>query len=176
MHAPARLRRPWSRRTGGVVACALLTVLVVAGALVWWLRPSPPPDIPRPDLPAAQDAACRDLVADLPRAVAGQRAVEVNGATAYGGAWGDPAIVLTCGVGPVDISDAPRCADVDGVGWLVSDQDAEGGHDATFTADGYRPRVRLHVPAHYLPDGGAAALADLAAVVKAHLVRKVPCL
>ena len=59
--------------------------------------------------------------------------------------------------------------EVDGVGWLVSDEDAEGDRDATFTADGYRPRVRLEVPADYLPEGGAGALAELAAPVKQHL-------
>ncbi|WP_345525028.1 DUF3515 domain-containing protein [Nocardioides endophyticus] len=157
-----------SLRTRGAVACAVL--LLATGCS------STPPEIDGPDLPAAQDAACRALVAALPDTLVGEKAVEVTGATAYGAAWGDPAIVLTCGVVAVDISDVPQCVEADGIGWLVSDEDAEGDRDATFTADGYRPRVRLEVPEDYLPEQGASALAELAAPLKQHLKKTVSCL
>ena len=157
-----------SLRTRGVVACAVL--LAATGCS------SGPPEIDKPDLPAAQDAACKSLVADLPDTLVGEKAVEVTGATAYGAAWGDPAIVLTCGVDAVDLADVPQCVDADDIGWLVSDEDAEGEGDATFTADGYRPRVRLEVPEDYLPERGAGALAELAAPLKQHLKLKESCL
>jgi hypothetical protein len=164
-----------SRRTRGVVASAV-ALAAVAVVLFWVLGGGGPPEIDEPDLPASQDAACRALVAALPDTLVGETAVEVTGATAYGAAWGDPAIVLTCGVDAVDISDVPQCVEADGIGWLVSDEDAEGEGDATFTADGYLPRVRLEVPEDYLPERGASALAELAAPLKQHLEKKVSCL
>jgi uncharacterized protein DUF3515 len=152
-------------------------VLAVAGAVLAWLTlPSDPPEIPEPDLPAQQAAACRALVDDLPATLAGETSVQVTGATAYGAAWGDPAIVLTCGVGKLDLSDLPGCTEVDGIGWLVPDDETRGDRDATFSADGYRPRVQVHVPEHYLPERGAAALAELAAPLKRHLKLSEPCL
>ncbi len=157
-----------SLRTRGVVACAVL--LLATGCR------SGPPEINEPDLPAAQDAACQALVADLPDTLVGEKAVEVTGATAYGAAWGDPAIVLTCGVDAVDLTDVPQCVDADGIGWLVSNEDAEGDGDATFTADGYLPRVELHVPEDYLPERGASALSELAAPLKQHLKLQDSCL
>jgi hypothetical protein len=165
---PPRLRRPGSSRTRGVVACA--AVLLAAGCS------SGPPEIDAPDLSAADAQTCRDLVDDLPDTLAGQKQVETTGDTEYGAAWGDPAIVLTCGVGKADLSDIPPCAEVDGVGWLVPPDELAGDRDATFTADGYRPRVRLEVPDDYLPEGGASALAELAAPVKAHLKKVERCL
>lgn len=150
--------------------------MVAVGAGVVLLTRGGPPHIPAPDLSEQQAAACRDLVADLPDTLVGEPSVAVTGATEYGAAWGDPAIVLTCGVAAVDISAAPRCIDAEGVGWLVSDEDAAGDGDATFTADGLRPRVRLVVPEEYLPERGAAALAELAAPIERHLELEVPCL
>jgi Protein of unknown function (DUF3515) len=164
----ARSRRPESLWTRGVVACASVLLLATGCS-------SGPPDIARPALPDRQDAACRALVADLPETLAGERSTEVAGATAYGAAWGDPAIVLTCGVGPMDLSGQPSCVEADGVGWLVPRDQATGDRDATFTADGYRPRVRLQVPKEYLPEQGASALAELAGPVERHLTAAVPC-
>ena len=92
-----------SLRTRGAVACAV--VLLVAGC------GDEPPEIDAPDLSAADASACRDLVAALPDELAGQERVDVTGDTEYGAAWGDPAIVLTCGVGrPDDFTDISTCA------------------------------------------------------------------
>ncbi|KQW53567.1 hypothetical protein ASC77_04660 [Nocardioides sp. Root1257] len=168
MQATARSRRPGSRRTRGVVACAALLLLATGCS-------SGPPDIPTPDLSSTDDAACRALVSALPDTLAGEKSVEVDGDAAYGAAWGDPAIVLTCGVGATDLDDVPKCVVADGVGWLVPTDEVDGDRDATFTADGYRPRVRLEVPRDYLPEQGASALAELAPLVKAHTTKKVPC-
>ncbi|WP_051552102.1 DUF3515 domain-containing protein [Nocardioides sp. URHA0020] len=168
MSDPARSRRPGSLWTRGVVACAV--VLLATGCS------SGPPEISTPRLSAAAAQSCRDLVADLPDRLADEDSVEVAGDTAYGAAWGDPAIVLTCGVAAVDLTDLPGCTEVDGIGWLLPQDEAGGDRDATFTADGYRPRVRLEVPEDYLPEQGAAALADLAPVLKRHLKLSEPCL
>jgi hypothetical protein len=164
---PRRRRRPGSVGTRGVVACAAALVLAACG--------SDPPEIGTADLSKADAAACRALVADLPDTVAGESSVEVTGDTAYGAAWGDPAIVLTCGVPALDLSDSPGCSVVDGIGWLVPHDETSGDADATFTADGYRPRVQLFVPKDYLPEDGAAALSELAGPLKPHLRKVESC-
>ncbi len=77
---------------------------------------------------------------------------------------------MTCGVDvPAGFDRLARCVQVNGVGWFVPEDEAQGDRDTTFTAVGYRPRVALHVPEDYLPEGGAAALAQLAGPVKRHL-------
>ncbi|MFC4786768.1 DUF3515 domain-containing protein [Nocardioides sp. MAHUQ-72] len=163
----ARRRRPGSTRTRGVVASSCLLLVACSAG---------PPEIDSGDLSAADARTCRELVADLPDTLVGQQSVEVSGDSAYGAAWGDPPIVLTCGVGPADLSDLPGCSQVDGVGWLVPPDETGGDRDATFTADGYRPRVRLEVPRDYLPEKAAAALGELAGPVKRHLERVERCL
>jgi Protein of unknown function (DUF3515) len=140
---------------------ALLAVRLLSG----------PPAIETGEMTDAEAQACRDLVADLPDTVGGQSAVEVQGDTGYGAAWGDPAIVLTCGVDGIDISDAPPCTVVDGVGWVVPD---EGGDETTFTADGFRPRVRVVVPDDYAPE--AEVLTELGGLVRGHLELEDRCL
>jgi len=153
----------WTR---GAVAsgAALLAVVPLAGC-------SPGPvAIDAPSLSGADAAACRTLVADLPDRLAGHDRVATTGDTRYGAAWGDPAIVLTCGVDvPASFDRFSQCVQVDGVGWYVPQSEAQGGVDATFTTVGYRPRVALRVPVEDQPEGGAAALAALARAVRTHL-------
>jgi hypothetical protein len=131
---------------------------------------SGPVEIDSPDLSARERTACESLVASLPERVAAESSRAVTPKGALGAAWGDPAITLTCGVGvPAGFDRLSGCTQVDGVGWFVPEGATSGEEDATFTAVGYRPRVALHVPSDYLPEGGAAALAELAAPVREHL-------
>ena len=165
----ARRRRPGTLRTRGVAASAGLLLLAGCGG-------SGPIEIDSPTLPSAEHAACASLVKSLPKRLAGQPARAVTPAGALGAAWGDPAITLTCGVGvPSGFDRLSGCTQVDGVGWFVPQGATSGEEDATFTAVGYRPRVALHVPSDYLPEGGAAALAELAAPVRQHLHLKDSC-
>ena len=151
-----------SLRTRGVVASA--AVLLAAGC------GGGPPEIDAPDLSAADAATCRDFVDALPDTLVGHASVEATGDTEYGAAWGDPAIVLTCGVDPVDLTDVPPCTVVDGVGWVVEESDGS----TTLTADGYRPRVRVVVPDDY--DQPAGLVTALAGPVKKYLALEDRCL
>jgi len=151
-----------SVRTRGVVASA--TLLLAAGCS------SSPPEIDAPDLSAADAAACRDLGGALPDSLGGHDTVDANGDTAYGAAWGDPAIVLTCGVGAVDLTDVPPCTVVNGVGWVVQ----EGDGRTVLTADGYRPRVQVVVPDDY--EQPAGLVTGLASLVKRYLTLEDRCL
>jgi hypothetical protein len=164
-----------SLRTWGVVACAVALVLV-ATYLV--LREGPV-TIDAPDLSAADAAACRDFVAQLPDEMAGQDRREVTGDTEYGAAWGDPAIVVTCGVGvPAGFADDSTCVSVNKTGWFVPDEvfdDMFSGDETTdvrSTELNYRPRIEMFLPGRYRPDGFPNTTATLAPLIEKDL-RKV---
>ncbi len=168
--APAvRRRRPGSPRTRGAVACAI--ALLVTGCSAG------PVEIDAPELSAADQRTCSDLVAALPATLAGLDSREVSGDTAYGAAWGDPAIVLTCGVGvPAGFDQFSACTDVSGVGWFVPpEQEADQSADVLLTAVGYAPRVSLLIPSSQRGAPSAAALATLAKPVREHLALRDDC-
>jgi hypothetical protein len=131
------------------------------------------PEIHSVDLDADERAACQALVDALPDTLDDLERGEVEPDDALGAAWGDPAIVLTCGAEePEEFDEFSACDEVLGVGWFsppdqlkVEQQD----EDATLWAMSHRPLVELEVPADYRPDGVAAALAQLAEVVTAEL-------
>ena len=111
---------------------------------------------------------CRALLADVPRSVAGQESADVPGRVAA--AWGDPAIILRCGVEKPDaLAPSSRCFDVNDVGWLA-ETTADG---YLFTTIGRTFHVSVEVPKTY--DPAADALADLALSVKKHDPEKEPC-
>ena len=149
--------------------CVALTA-VLAGCA------ADPVAIPEPDLDEADTRTCRALVDDLPDALGDRERVEVTPADAPGAAWGDPAIVLTCGVDePEGVTRTAVCQEVNGVGWFVPDAALEDESlDVTLTAVGHRPRVQVAVPAGQRPEGVAAALAGVADAVSEHteLVRR----
>jgi hypothetical protein len=140
---------------------------------------SGPAEIDAPDLSAADARACEQLVDDLPSTVSGQESHEVTGDTAYGAAWGDPAIVLTCGVDePTDFTDTSTCVQADDVGWFVPDAVLladDDSLDITMTAVGYQPRVQVFLPGDYRPEGFAAAASEIGEVVSRDLEEVEPC-
>jgi hypothetical protein len=115
-------------------------------------------------------AACEALVDDLPDELGDQRLREVS-AEAYAAAWGDPALVLTCGVAePEEFDPFSQCVEIDGVGWFVPPaQEEDPAADVLLTAVGFSPRVSLLVPAELRGGTSAAALSELAGPVKRHL-------
>jgi hypothetical protein len=111
---------------------------------------------------------CKALLADTPRTVADQDALEVTDRIAA--AWGDPPIVLRCGVeDPEALKPTSQCFDVNDVGWLA-ESTADG---YLFTTIGRAFNVSVEVPKAY--DPAADALADLAATVKKHDPERKPC-
>jgi hypothetical protein len=81
-------------------------------------------------------------------------------AVPYVAAWGDPAVVLRCGVPlPAEYGPDSRLLEVDGIGWLPVD--GEGG--TFFTAVDRAVHVELAVPDDYAPE--ADVLADLAPAI-----------
>ena len=108
-------------------------------------------------------AACEPATAHWPAKVGPQAPRDVDtkgGATSDARAWGDPAVIASCGwpaLGPTD----KECLDVDGVYWVVEPL-SDG---VKFTTFGREPAIRVLVPDAYkpepllLPAFGAAAKA-----------------
>ena len=111
-------------------------------------------------------AGCRTLLEALPKSVADQPRRTVTG-TPYAAAWGDPAIVLRCGVPlPADFAGSP-CITRNGIGWSVPADQADGrGTEIVMTLAFRTPVVQVRVPAHYRPNGPAEVMADLDDLVR----------
>jgi len=133
-------------------------VLLVVGAVASLAACSGVVPVDDAQLPTDLATACHGLVEALPDSVADLERREVDGH--YGAAYGDPPIVLRCGVGRPDQL-MTTCMEVDGIDWFLEKTD-EG---ATVTTVGRTPAVELVVPADYL---GSDLLADLSAAVNEH--------
>lgn len=112
--------------------------------------------------------SCKSLLADHPLVVADADTRRVEDGNAA--AWGDPAIILRCGVEkPADLGPASRCDIVADIGWFT-EETADG---LLFTTIGREFYVSVEVPSAYEPE--ADALADLADLVARHDPVKKAC-
>lgn len=172
MHIP-RFRRPGSLVVRGAVVCTAL-----AGAL-GACSPGAVEIDEADGLSDAERSACRALVEDLPEELVDLSSREVEPADALGAAWGDPAIVVRCGVAmPDDFDEVSPCEEVNGVGWFVRPSEFEdAGADLTAYTIGWEPAVSLSVPAEQRQDAAnvAGALAQVSTTVKQHLELVQPC-
>ncbi len=127
----------------------------------------PPADAPVPlDVDTADPpAACTELLARLPLAVADQARRDVTPADAPGAAWGDPPITLECGVDePAGFTDVASCLTVNGVDWYIPTEQLEAQGDLTMTTVNREVSVEVQLPTAYFPP--ATALADLSTPVR----------
>jgi Protein of unknown function (DUF3515) len=163
-------------RTRPASAVALVGVLGLVAVLLTGCGKEPV-SIPTLRLTAAAQARCQRLTAALPDTVAGQDRRKTQPAAALGGAWGDPAIIVQCGVGvPDDFSRTASCTQADGVGWFVPEAQVDDqSADVVMTTAGYRPVLQVTVPATYRPNGLAAVMVELAPMVKADTELVHPC-
>jgi hypothetical protein len=162
-------RRPLSSRTWGAAAISLaLPFLASCGSDV---------EIDVPDLSADDRAACADLLDALPDTLFGQPREPVTPHDAPGAAWGDPAVVLTCGVDrPEEYDETAPCIEVRNVGWFVPASQLEDvGSEAEATVLTHTPYVELLVPTHYRTIGVDKALNDLAPAITQTLTEGKPC-
>lgn len=154
--------------TWGVVASlALVSSACSSGAV----------EIEVPRLSADESAACAELLDALPGTLFDERRRPVHPDDAPGAAWGDPAAVLTCGVGaPSGYEPTAGCIEIRSVGWFVPPEQLEDvGEDATATVLTHSPRVELLIPADYRTTG-RSALAELTPVIESTLKRTDRCL
>ncbi len=131
-------------------------------------------DVRASEVSGSERKACADLVEALPDRVSEQQRRETEG-NPLGAAWGDPAIVLRCGVGtPSGYDKFAACQVADGLGWFVPDEQmADQGRDLVMTTIERSPRVEVLVPAEYRPP--PAVMVDLAEAIKRHTRLVKPC-
>jgi Protein of unknown function (DUF3515) len=124
--------------------------------------------------PEGDRDACRLLLNALPQRVADQPGREVEPQDGWGAAWGDPAIVLRCGVAPPDGFDAvATCTTVEGIDWYVPDTPPEANADVTMTTVHREPVIEVSLPAAHWPP--AATLVDVADTVREHTEKTGSC-
>ncbi|SDS31164.1 Protein of unknown function [Friedmanniella luteola] len=141
---------------------AVVAALLLSGCAGAVQVPEPTPD------PATR-ATCDAVLAALPDQVLESTTRPTRPGT-LSRAWGDPAIVLRCGVpAPPGLTATSECVEVDGVGWFR--EPADGG--TLFTTIGRAAFVEVGVPAGYAPE--VDVLVDLAAAVGAHDPLERPC-
>ncbi len=118
----------------------------------------------------AAEAACQRLYAALPTKVLGEPARVVQPSSANAAAWGDPPILLRCGVDrPAKLRASSECQVIDGVGWFA--ERATRGY--IFTTVGRDTYIELSVPSAYQPP--SSALVDVAAAVRKSVPARTPC-
>lgn len=144
----------------------------LAGALVLGLAgcggPGPVP-LPPDELVGDTDT-CLRLVAALPDTLAGLERRQVVPPAAPAAAWGDPAVVVRCGVPePTGFDRASPCLRVNGVDWFVPEGELEEptGRVLTATVVLREVGVELVFPRDQWPP--APALAELSDVVRAEV-------
>jgi len=135
----------------------VLTAALLAAAL---LAACSSAQIPSSDPSPSDQAACRSLVAGLPNTLDGD---ENSGRSDYAAAWGDPRIVLRCGVStPAGYRPDSEMVVVNGVSWFGEEQPK--GY--LFTAVGRTPLVEVYVPDSHQPE--VNPLVDLAPAMSQH--------
>ncbi|WP_233517862.1 DUF3515 domain-containing protein [Geodermatophilus marinus] len=96
----------------------------VAGAPATERADLPPLDVEVPELAPETEAACLDLVEALPFELAGEVSRPVRSERPVAHAWGDPPVVLVCGVDRPEgfVADSPLIQ-INGVQWYVDTSD-----------------------------------------------------
>lgn len=108
---------------------------------------------------------CAKVLQDLPEVV-GDDAVrrDVDPESLPAAAWGQPAIVLRCGVSlPSAYRPDATLLDVEGIGWFAE----EGDGGTFFTSTDREVLVEVAIPDDYAPEG--LILQDIAPTVVAHI-------
>jgi hypothetical protein len=119
--------------------------------------------------------SCAAFLGALPDQVADQAKRRVTGSQ-FAAAWGDPAIVLRCGVAKPEGTTFALCQTANGVDWFVKDVEkvsSDQSLDVDMTTLYRSPGVSVHIPAADRPP--ATVMADLADALKAHTRRTGSC-
>jgi hypothetical protein len=113
--------------------------------------------------PDAATPACTALIARLPHQVLNRTRTKL--AVAGAASWGDPAIVLRCGV-PATGPTTDPCTEVDGLDWTFSEPVENGVHTLRFLSYGRSPAIEVRVPASIGRQAAPGALVDLTDAVR----------
>ena len=106
--------------------------------------------------PNAGDPACAEALGKLPQSLLGQsRGTSSVAGTAV---YGDPEIVVRCGVTPLGPTELP-CLTVNEVDWVID----ERNEPLLFTTFGRAPSLEVRIPGSYPKSDATGALVDLEA-------------
>ena len=139
------------------VASVTISAIIAGSALAALSGCSRPVAVQAPDI-TSTSGACEPILAAAPIRLLGELQRETTPADAAALAWGDPPIVLACGV-QFDVPPDAQILEVDGVAWVAQSDDA-GTVFTTFEAD---PVIQVRVPAAYRPE--VEALTELSTTV-----------
>jgi hypothetical protein len=128
-----------------------------------------------PDLTGREGRVCADLLRKLPATVDGAERRDVDPAQSAAAAWGDPAIVLRCGVDrPAGLDEFATCQEVNGVGWWVPEEQMTGAPTPlTMTTVDREVLVEVSLPETHWPP--ANTMVDLADAVGEAVPQDSPC-
>jgi len=128
-------------RRRAIFAAAGLLILGTAGAVLYaaWPRGV---DVA---VPSYRGTGCDGI--GWPSKVGGQAMVETTPRSPLTAAWGDPAVIASCGWPALDATDK-QCLDVDGAFWVV-ERLSDG---VRFTTFGRSPAIEVLVPNAYRPE------------------------
>ncbi len=86
----------------------------------------PPLPVQVPPVTPEADASCRPLMEQLPLELAGEPSRRVQSDSPYAYAWGEPPVVLVCGVDrPAALEPTSPLIQVNAVNWLVDTSDPD---------------------------------------------------
>ena len=150
--------------------------VVVSAALLLATGCSDTVSVNAPPLSQADARACRALVNALPDSVADLNRRPVDDGDGYAAAWGDPPIVLRCGVPvPKGLDKFATCQVTNGVAWFIPESQTQGDRvDVLMTTVGRSQNVEVAIPSDYFPP--ANTMVDLASAVKSTIREVRPCL
>jgi uncharacterized protein DUF3515 len=118
--------------------------------------------------PHGPSAGCARLSQELPRSLDGRDRRDTAPTSHRTAAWGDPAVLLRCGVGrPAGLRATSEVVEVDGVEWFLRSDDPP----YVLTTVGRGTYVQVRLPRAVPREGVTAALVDLAGPVKRALPR-----
>ena len=121
-----------------------------------------------PDGPAA---GCGRLHDALPESLDGWDRDGTRPSSTRTAAWGDPPVVLRCGVGrPEGLTATSQVVEVNGVEWFLT----EPAPPYVFTTVGRGTYLQVRVPRSVPQSDATAPLVDLAAAVRTALPRRPP--
>ena len=120
--------------------------------------------------PGADTPSCKALMPALPDKLAGAARRTLDGAVKAVAAWGEPAVVLRCGIeSPQELTCSAALFQINGVSWL---QLTEAGLDSTtYIAADRSVRIAVTVPT----GSGSGGIGQLSDVVAATLPVRAPC-
>lgn len=155
------MKRAVRRGAGGAAVLCLLAVSGCGASAVTVEPPHPT---------GAVATTCRSLLAALPDRVLDQESRPVQPEGALAATWGDPPILLRCGVPrPAKLRANSSCLEVERVGWFA--EKATRGY--IFTTVGRSAYVEVSVPSAYQPP--ANALVDVGEAIRRTLPVRTAC-